>query len=193
MTLSKIRALQNVTLSTFAREVVQTASEWDLGIILHELDDSASIEEVDARLVEAWENFVDLGLITPAEDETDDLMDGNLEDQLANLLVAGDEEDRRTRYNTADLTDPKEPRHAMDDLEKRYVILTKLRGRYMPDVASDDLDYIMHEAADIAYQSLDAALHEAKNGGEASITVFDRDEDRDLYHVELIYYPKEVR
>lgn len=118
----------------------------------------------------------DLGLFD--DDEMEDLMDGDLEDQLENLLAEGDKEDAKL------------PRHCIDDLDRRYVLLTKLNGRYFTDMASDDLGEI-GRMKDTAYGYLDDRIH--RDGqGMAAITIFDREGDRDLYHVELCLYPAPV-
>lgn len=110
------------------------------------------------------------------ENDEEDLMDGDLEDQLENLLAEGDKEDAPF------------PWHGIDELKKRYVLLTKLNGKYLPDMASDDPEDI-DQWAERAYSYLDDQIHRDGNG-VASLTVFDREEDRDLYHMELCLYPK---
>lgn len=109
------------------------------------------------------------------EDEMEDLMDGDLEDQLENLLAEGDKEDAKL------------PRHCIDDLEKRYVVLSKLNGRYLTDMASDDPDEI-DEMAEKLYAYLGDQIHR-EGHGVATITIFDREEDRDLIHKEICLYP----
>lgn len=110
------------------------------------------------------------------EEDEEDLMDGDLEDQLENLLAEGDKEDAKL------------PRHCIDDLEKRYVVLSKLNGRYLTDMASDDPDEI-DLMVEKMYTYLDDQIHR-EGHGLASITIFDREEDRDLSHLEMCLYPK---
>ena len=84
--------------------------------------------------------------------------------------------------------DAKLPRHCIDDLEKRYVVLSNLNGRYLTDMASDDPDEI-DLMVEKMYTYLDDQIHR-EGHGIASITIFDREEDRDLSHMEMCLYPK---
>ena len=112
---------------------------------------------------------------TPEDMPRDDLM-AILSYSLENLLAEGDKEDAKL------------PRHCIDDLEKRYVLLSKFNGRYLTDMASDDPDEI-DLMSEKMYTYLDEQIHR-EGHGVASITIFDREEDRDLIHMELCLYPK---
>ena len=102
------------------------------------------------------------------QDDEEDLADGDLEDQLENLLAEGDREDR---------------------LNNRYVVLVKLNGFYGPDMNADTIQEAELLAAE-CYAKLDRALdHE---GGDGSITIFDREDDHDVFHVQLVRYKKGV-
>lgn len=168
MTKTRIRKIDARGFNERAMRVYEESDQGALEMMLEALPDHASDEDVADELESFYNDLF--------QDDEKDLMDGDLEDQLENLLAEGDKEDAKL------------PRHCIDDLEKRYVLLTKVNGRYLTDIASDDLTEISLRK-DLAYERLDDLIHR-EGRGAASITIFDRDADMDLYHVELCLYPK---
>lgn len=73
-------------------------------------------------------------------------------------------------------------------MNKRYVVLVKLNGSYGPDMNADTIQ----EAETLAtecYARLDRTLDRV--GGVGSVTIFDRENDHDVFHVQLVRYKKE--
>lgn len=171
MTKSRIGKIDTRGFNERAMRVYEESDQGALEMMLEDLPDHASDEDVADELESFYNDLF--------QDDEEDLMDGDLEDQLENLLAEGDKEDAKL------------PRHGIDDLEKRYVLLTKIDGRYLTDTASDDLIEITR-LKDIAYGNLSDLIHR-EGQGVAAITIFDRDADMDLYHVELcLYRPREA-
>ena len=74
-------------------------------------------------------------------------------------------------------------------MEKQYVVLVKLNGTYGPDLDADTIQDA-ETLATQCYAKLDNALD--KVGGVGSVTIFDRVNDHDIFHVQLVRYKKEV-
>lgn len=73
----------------------------------------------------------------------------------------------------------------MDD--RRYVVMVSLNGHYLPGRNTESRDTAEHDA-EAMYKRMDLELSE--NPGVATITIFDREADIDLYHVELVRYSR---
>lgn len=171
MTYQRISRIDARFFNDRAMRVYEESDQGALYSFLERLPDRASDDEVEKELESCYDSIFG--------DDEEDLMDGDLEDQLDNLLSEGDKEDAKI------------PRHCIDDLEKRYVLLTKIDGRYLTDIASDDLGEI-DRLKEVAYVRLNSLIHR-EGQGVAAITVFDRDADMDLYHVEMcLYRPREA-
>ena len=76
---------------------------------------------------------------------------------------------------------------------KKYVILIKANGKYQPglELESDEL-FVAQSDFEDAYNQLDQILAD-QGGGVGTVTLFDRDEDVDIKHVELIRYRRRAR
>lgn len=75
-------------------------------------------------------------------------------------------------------------------MEYRYVVMVALNDKYLPEYDTDQLT-LANEEAEKQYFRMDRKL--AENGGQATISIFDRDEDRLISCVWLTRYPKEVQ
>ena len=75
-------------------------------------------------------------------------------------------------------------------MSRRYVVMVSLNDRYLPE-RDTDLLQAAEECAQSLYQHMDRVLEEKP--GQATISIFDRDEDRLISCVWLTRYPKEVQ
>ena len=76
---------------------------------------------------------------------------------------------------------------------KRYVVLIKANGKYMPDMEleSDDLFVAQCDFED-AYNQLDQILAD-QGGGIGTVTLFDREGDVDVKFLCLTRFHREVQ
>lgn len=174
MTRLRIRKIDARGFNERARRVYEKADIVALEIMLEDTPDTASDGAVADELETYYEDWFG--------NEEEDLMDGDLEDQLENLLADGDAKDKELEQGY--------PETVFEE-SQRYVVLVKARGVYLPELELESNELFV-AACDFedAYNQLDDIL--AERGGVGTVTLFDRDEDRDLKHVELVRYAKEV-
>lgn len=170
MTKSRIGKIDARKFNDRALRVYEESDQGALEMMLEALPDHASDEDAADELESFYNDLF--------QDDEDDLLDGDLEDQLENLLADGDVKDKEVGYSGVEFGEA-----------PRYVVLVKARGVYLPELetVSGDLFVAACDFED-AYNQLDDIL--ADRGGVGSVTLFDRDEDRDLKHVELVRYDR---
>ena len=75
-------------------------------------------------------------------------------------------------------------------MSRRYVVMVSLNDKYLPERETDSLQTAEEDALAM-YKRMDYVLE--KKPGQATISIFDRDEDRLISCVWLTRYPKEVQ
>lgn len=175
MTKARIRKIDARGFNERAMRVYEESDMGALEMMLEALPDHVSDDDVADELESFYNDIFN--------DDEEDLADGDLEDQLQNLLADGDAKDKDLEQGY--------PETVFEE-SRRYVVLVKARGVYLPELELESNELFV-AACDFedAYNQLDDIL--ADRGGVGTVTLFDRDEDRDLKHVELVRYAKEVQ
>jgi len=168
MTYQRISRIDARFFNDRAMRVYEESDQGALYSFLERLPDRASDDEVEKELESCYDSIFG--------DDEEDLMDGDPEDQLENLLADGDAKDKD-----------------LEQESRRYVVLVKANGRYLSDLEmeSDAFPVALFNFNQL-YDQLDQILVD-QGGGIGTVTLFDREGDVDVKFLCLTRFHREVQ